>query len=1164
MRKHFLILMLMALLPFTAWAEGEYIVLTPRTLTKAYGTADAAIQITAAKVGIDLTGAGGGVTQAQVLTALNTTGIVRVNSVAGTPDGEDVGIYTYTFPSVITVNSVDYEVVTNQNGTLNIIKKDVAINPTYAKEYDGNAMGSIMVNDENAGACANGFPKATWDEWSDVGLTLSAAGTHANAKDYVDGGYASTVTATISDAAKAHYNLTVTPGTLTINPREIDGANSNVTVTVNPESANSITTLPVVTVKFGNTTLTKGADKDYTYQWSYGGNNIEEAVASFANAGTYTVTVTGKGNFSNTKTATFKINGASLAGTVITLEDAAEEYVYDGVAKTPSIVSVKVGNETYTTSSATSINDLFVIAYDDNTDAGTHAKVTITGKDNTLYFNQTATKEFTIAQFDLAGQGNNVTIDAIAAQSYNTKAQTPAPTVKKAGTPIPEKVNIGTGEAPVWKYNWTVSYSNNTNATSGTSLATVTVTGTGNYKGQKTASFEISPKDISTLAESDFAAYDAVTYSGEKYTPATTGKVKYTHTAASGSDPAQFVTLEEGQDYTVTYGTSANNINAGVNAGIVTYTGKGNYTGTKTVNFTINQKALKITAKSYTINYGTTRPDYEVDYEGLVANDLEADGITPKAGVFNTPVVVTQCTYGTTTANDNTNAGTYSLVPSAAAADNYSIAPADFVPGTLIINANLVTIRVKAKTVPYGTAEPTYTITAPATDGTIESNDASFNDFFELEIVGDASTDIATLTSGQVFTFTREKAATKTVGTYNITVTGSATLAGGYQATYLPGTLTIERLKLRAVAQNKEISWHGGEPEMAAGYDALNNPANIKLQKYTNNSGVAADLVDFTPLTANYAGVQNPQTVADVVSKIEWVNEAGEPYTSDWEKGHPGTIKVTLLTDLSAYTQNYEIQGIDGAVSFSGIDVTSLDLAAATDKLAAIQDADNITYNTVKVSTDRSGVREIEAQQWNTYILPFDITVAEISSMAGIGYAVVNVIDGEKSSAGNVKFKIWMGEIKANTPFAMKTLENLPGNYKLSFSNKKIVAPTNQDGSVVVDIPNTTSKFIGTYAGHNITNDDLSEVYCFNGGWHTAAGTYPVKPFEAYLKHADAGAHFVTFEEADGSTTAIQIVAAGAKAIAADGWYTLNGVKLQGAPTEKGVYINNGKKVVIK
>ena len=31
-----------------------------------------------------------------------------------------------------------------------------------------------------------------------------------------------------------------------------------------------------------------------------------------------------------------------------------------------------------------------------------------------------------------------------------------------------------------------------------------------------------------------------------------------------------------------------------------------------------------------------------------------------------------------------------------------------------------------------------------------------------------------------------------------------------------------------------------------------------------------------------------------------------------------------------------------------------------------------------------------------------------------------------------------------------------------------------------------------------------------------------------------------------------------------DGWYDLNGRKLQGKPTKKGIYIHNGKKVVVK
>ena len=36
------------------------------------------------------------------------------------------------------------------------------------------------------------------------------------------------------------------------------------------------------------------------------------------------------------------------------------------------------------------------------------------------------------------------------------------------------------------------------------------------------------------------------------------------------------------------------------------------------------------------------------------------------------------------------------------------------------------------------------------------------------------------------------------------------------------------------------------------------------------------------------------------------------------------------------------------------------------------------------------------------------------------------------------------------------------------------------------------------------------------------------------------------------------------KAEAAEHWFTLDGRRLQGQPTAPGIYINNGKKVVIK
>ena len=48
----------------------------------------------------------------------------------------------------------------------------------------------------------------------------------------------------------------------------------------------------------------------------------------------------------------------------------------------------------------------------------------------------------------------------------------------------------------------------------------------------------------------------------------------------------------------------------------------------------------------------------------------------------------------------------------------------------------------------------------------------------------------------------------------------------------------------------------------------------------------------------------------------------------------------------------------------------------------------------------------------------------------------------------------------------------------------------------------------------------------------------------------------------DEETTAIEEVDNGQ--LSADGWYTLQGVKLDGKPTEKGIYIINGKKVAVQ
>jgi len=47
-------------------------------------------------------------------------------------------------------------------------------------------------------------------------------------------------------------------------------------------------------------------------------------------------------------------------------------------------------------------------------------------------------------------------------------------------------------------------------------------------------------------------------------------------------------------------------------------------------------------------------------------------------------------------------------------------------------------------------------------------------------------------------------------------------------------------------------------------------------------------------------------------------------------------------------------------------------------------------------------------------------------------------------------------------------------------------------------------------------------------------------------------------------TTGVDLIDNGKLIIDNDGWYDLNGRKLNGKPSQKGVYIKNGKKIVIK
>ena len=248
--------------------------------------------------------------------------------------------------------------------------------------------------------------------------------------------------------------------------------------------------------------------------------------------------------------ANTKISAANAKVSVVASKNLSDcsiqnisEQTYTGSKSEPTI-TVKDGNTTLTKGTH------YKVEYSNNINAGT-ATAKISGIGN---YTGTVTKNFIIA----AKPVNGLTISA-ANQTYTGSQIKPAVTVKDGS----KTLTSGT--------DFIVSYGTNTNV--GTTAGTVTITGKKNYTGTKTISFGISPKNINGLS---FSQISAQTYTGSQIKPEVTVKDGNT-------------TLTENKHYKTEY---SNNANVGTAA--VKISGIGNYTGTKTLNFRINERPVTI------------------------------------------------------------------------------------------------------------------------------------------------------------------------------------------------------------------------------------------------------------------------------------------------------------------------------------------------------------------------------------------------------------------------------------------------------------------------------------------------------------------------------------------------------------------------------------------
>ena len=263
---------------------------------------------------------------------------------------------------------------------------------------------------------------------------------------------------------------------------------------------------------------------DYTISYS---NNI--------NAGTATLTITGKGNFTGTASTTFTINKASL-----TVPSQSGTLTYDTLEHSPAWSNYSDSAMTISgTSSAT--------------DAGTYNAI-FTLKSTTNYKwsdGTTAAKtvSWKIERYDISNLGFDINPSSY---TYTGSAITPLPTATgeifdadgwnvcySACDHSGDSVACGAAcdkeftYIPVKDTDYTLSYSNNTNV----GTATVTITGKGNFNGSTQLPFEIVYKKV-TVYQNIFDDFKDYSVSGNNTTISyDAGKNEYTFNNTSTSDP---------------------------------------------------------------------------------------------------------------------------------------------------------------------------------------------------------------------------------------------------------------------------------------------------------------------------------------------------------------------------------------------------------------------------------------------------------------------------------------------------------------------------------------------------------------------------------------------------------------------------------------------------
>lgn len=229
------------------------------------------------------------------------------------------------------------------------------------------------------------------------------------------------------------------------------------------------------------------------------------------------------------------------------------------------------------------------------------------------------------------------------------------------------------------------------------------------------------------------------------------------------------------------------------------------------------------------------------------------------------------------------------------------------------------------------------------------------------------------------------------------------------------------------------------------------------------------------------------------------------------------------------------------------------ELTLVPTKKTVVTIAENDTYvpaaaEDVTIVLNRSIVG---SDTWNTFCVPFDISNDDLKAQFGDDVKVAEYSETAEGESSTVNFSTMATPaVTANVPVLLKS-----NTTETSFvfggaikTGEAKVAGNNYD-------------FVGTYIAS--TTIPENDYFLSSNKLYKSAGATTIAGTRAYIKAKAAGARVVkiTFDGVDDTTTGIETIGNGQQKV--DNMFDLQGRRVNNA-SKSGVYIMNGKKVVVK